>query len=175
MAAPMRLGVADHARLLPVLVREGLIGVLDALHRRHGPVVDFGYGSNRMVVVFGPEANEHILSTHADAFEWGEAMQALVAVDGPTALVVSDGDDHKRRSQHRPEKESANHCQQSPAWDSYGDTGEIHGDKSNSRDHAVFGNESDQGGAVRIQGLEVKVLSDAEHDRGADHGDQRDQ
>ena len=97
MAAPMRLGVADHARLLPVLVREGLIGVLDALHRRHGPVVDFGYGSNRMVVVFGPEANEHILSTHADAFEWGEAMQALVAVDGPTALVVSDGDDHKRR------------------------------------------------------------------------------
>ena len=38
-----------------------------------------------------------MLSTAAHTFEWGEAMQALVAVDGPTALVVSDGDDHRRR------------------------------------------------------------------------------
>ena len=59
--------------------------------------MDFGYGSNRMVLVFGAEANEHVISKAADCFEWGEAMQALVAVDGPTALVVSDGDDHRRR------------------------------------------------------------------------------
>src|SRR5688572_30052839 len=71
--------------------------MLQELHRRHGPVVDAGYGSSRMVLLFGAEANEHVLSTAADAFEWGEAMQALVAVDGPTALVVSDGDDHRRR------------------------------------------------------------------------------
>jgi cytochrome P450 len=71
--------------------------VLQEVHRRHGPVVDVGYGSGRMILVFGPEANEHVLAKAADAFEWGDAMQALVAVDGPTALVVSDGDDHRRR------------------------------------------------------------------------------
>jgi hypothetical protein len=70
---------------------------MQEIHRRHGPVVDFGYGSSRAILVSGAEANEHVLSTAAHTFEWGEAMQALVAVDGPTALVVSDGDDHRRR------------------------------------------------------------------------------
>ena len=97
MTPPVRLSIRDHVGLLPRLASGDLVGVLQELHRRHGPVVDFGYGSGRMVLVFGAEANEHVLSTAADAFEWGEAMQALVAVDGPTALVVSDGDDHRRR------------------------------------------------------------------------------
>src|SRR3546814_18161612 len=57
-----------------------------------------------MILLFGPEANEHVLSTAAHTFEWGEAMQALVAVDGPTALIVSDGDDHRRR---RPLEQTA--------------------------------------------------------------------
>ena len=93
----MRLSFPDHVRLLPRLASGDFVGVMQELHRRHGPVVDAGYGSSRMVLVFGAEANEHVLSKAADTFEWGEAMQALVAVDGPTALVVSDGDDHKRR------------------------------------------------------------------------------
>ena len=97
MAPPVRLSFRDHVGLLPRLASGDLVGVLQELHRRHGTVVDFGYGSGRMVLLFGAEANEHVLSTAADAFEWGEAMQALVAVDGPTALVVSDGDDHRRR------------------------------------------------------------------------------
>src|SRR3546814_3231571 len=70
---------------------------MQEVHPRHGPVVEAGYGSGRMIRLFGPEANEHVLSTAAHTFEWGEAMQALVAVDGPTALIVSDGDDHRRR------------------------------------------------------------------------------
>jgi cytochrome P450 len=89
--------MTDHLRLVPQLARGDLLGTMFTLRDRYGPVVDFGYGSNRAVLVTGVEANEHVLSTHADCFEWGEAMQALVAVDGPTALVVSDGDDHKRR------------------------------------------------------------------------------
>ena len=97
MAPPTRLSFADHLQLLPRLATGDFVGVLQELHRRWGPVVDFGYGSGRMVLLFGPEANEHVLSTAAHAFEWGEAMQALVAVDGPTALIVSDGDDHRRR------------------------------------------------------------------------------
>ncbi len=94
---PVRLSFRDHVRLLPRLAAGDLVGTLQELHRRHGPVVDAGFGTNRMVLVFGVEANEHVLSAAAHAFEWGEAMQALVAVDGPTALVVSDGDDHRRR------------------------------------------------------------------------------
>jgi cytochrome P450 len=97
VTSPVRLSFRDHLGLLPRLVSGDLVGVLEDLHRRHGPVVDFGYGSGRMVLVFGAEANEHVLSSAADAFEWGDAMQALVAVDGPTALVVSDGEDHRRR------------------------------------------------------------------------------
>jgi hypothetical protein len=97
MPPPVRLSVRDHLRLLPRLAVGDLVGTMQELYRRHGPVVDFGYGSARGVLVSGAEANEHILSTAAHAFEWGEAMQALVAVDGPTALVVSDGDDHRRR------------------------------------------------------------------------------
>jgi cytochrome P450 len=94
---PLRLSLRDHLRLVPFLGRGDFVGLMQAAHERHGPLVDLGFGASRMVLAFGPEANEHILSTHADAFEWGEAMQALVAVDGPTALVVSDGADHKRR------------------------------------------------------------------------------
>ena len=93
----MRLSIRDHVQLLPRLVRGDFVGVMQEVHERHGPVVDLGYGSSRMVLVFGAEANEHVISKAADCFEWGEAMQGLVAVDGPTALVVSDGDDHKRR------------------------------------------------------------------------------
>src|SRR3546814_18563522 len=70
---------------------------MQEVHPRHGPVVEAGYGSGRMILLFGPEANGHVLSTAAHTFEWGEAMQALVAGDGPTALIVSDGDDHRRR------------------------------------------------------------------------------
>ncbi len=97
MTPPVRLSFTDHLRLLPRLASGDFVGVMQELHARYGPVVDFGYRSNRMVLVFGAEANEHVISKAADCFEWGEAMQALVAVDGPTALVVSDGDDHKRR------------------------------------------------------------------------------
>ncbi|MGH9273996.1 MAG: cytochrome P450 [Acidimicrobiales bacterium] len=97
MAPPVRLSFRDHLALLPRLASGDLVGMMQEIHRRHGPVVDAGYGKNRMVLVFGAEANEHVISTAANTFEWGEAMQALVAVDGPTALVVSDGDDHRRR------------------------------------------------------------------------------
>lgn len=93
----MRLSVRDHLGLVPQLARGDLVGTLMTLRERFGPVVDFGYGANRAILVTGADANEHVLSTAAHTFEWGEAMQALVAVDGPTALVVSDGDDHRRR------------------------------------------------------------------------------
>jgi hypothetical protein len=78
------------------LVRD-LGGTLLALERRYGPVVDVGHGPARIVLAFGAEANEALLSDQAAHLAWGPAMWPLEVVDGPTALVLSDGDDHRRR------------------------------------------------------------------------------
>jgi cytochrome P450 len=71
---------------------------LDQLHRRYGPVVDFGFKIPlRAVCLFGPAANQHVLADNADNFLWAEAFRLLEVVDGPTALVMSDGQEHRRR------------------------------------------------------------------------------
>lgn len=67
-----------------------------ALHRRRGPMVDAGVGRHGFVYLFGAEANKFVFA-NSDAFNWWEAFQVLVPVDGPTALIVSDGADHRRR------------------------------------------------------------------------------
>ncbi len=67
------------------------------LYRRYGPAVRLGRGSTGIVMLLGPAANELILSERPDAFTWHDAMAILEPVDGPTALVLSDGDDHRRR------------------------------------------------------------------------------
>jgi cytochrome P450 len=66
------------------------------LHRRCGPVVNAGIAGMGYTYLLGPEANKFVFA-NADAFSWREAFQVLVPVDGPTALVVSDGADHRRR------------------------------------------------------------------------------
>ena len=71
-------------------------GLLD-LRRRFGPVVEWASGPFRFVYLFGLEANEHVLASNAANFEWAPAFRLLEVVDGPTALVLSDGADHKRR------------------------------------------------------------------------------
>ena len=67
------------------------------MRRRFGPVVEVGTGPFRFVYLFGLEANEHVLGSNAANFEWAPAFRLLEVVDGPTALVMSDGPDHKRR------------------------------------------------------------------------------
>jgi cytochrome P450 len=67
------------------------------LFRRHGPVVRLGRGATSVWMLFGPAANELILSERPDSFTWHEAMAILEPVDGPTALVLTDGEDHRRR------------------------------------------------------------------------------
>lgn len=78
----------------PVRYRPG--DALLALHRRRGPMVDAGIGRHGFVYLFGAEANKFVFA-NSDAFNWWEAFQVLVPVDGPTALIVSDGADHRRR------------------------------------------------------------------------------
>ncbi|WP_156688877.1 cytochrome P450 [Mycobacterium sp. Marseille-P9652] len=67
-----------------------------ALHRRRGPVIDSGLGRHGYTYLLGPEANKFVFA-NADAFSWRETFQNLAIADGPTALIVSDGDDHRRR------------------------------------------------------------------------------
>lgn len=74
-----------------------LHGNLSTLAAEYGPVAEIGWGPMRYVYVFGPEANEAVLSTHAASLTWHDALAPLIPVDGETALVVSDGDDHARR------------------------------------------------------------------------------
>ena len=67
------------------------------LHGRYGAVVAFGYRPFRYVALFGVDANRYLLADHPENFRWREALASLIAVDGDTALVVSDGAEHQRR------------------------------------------------------------------------------
>jgi cytochrome P450 len=67
-----------------------------ALYRWRGPVVNSGVGRRGYTYLLGPEANKFVFA-NADAFSWRETFGNLALVDGPTALIVSDGDDHRRR------------------------------------------------------------------------------
>ena len=83
-------------RLLGPMVRRPYT-VLPELHQRYGPVCQVGYGRQRFVFLFGPEANELILSGMPERFLWRDTLAVLIPIDGDTALVVSDGPDHQRR------------------------------------------------------------------------------
>lgn len=71
---------------------EGLL----AMYRLRGPVINSGVGRHGYTYLLGPEANKFVF-TNADAFSWAQTFESLAIVDGPTALIVSDGDDHRRR------------------------------------------------------------------------------
>ena len=91
-AAPERItGIIE----VPALARLGG-EVLLALYRRRGAVINSGIGRHGYTYLLGPEANKFVFAK-ADAFSWGETFESLALVDGPTALIVSDGDDHRRR------------------------------------------------------------------------------
>lgn len=68
-----------------------------SLQREYGDVVAFGYGPFRYVGLFGAEANRFVLADRPDCFRWHDAMEFLAVVVGDTALVVTDGDEHRRR------------------------------------------------------------------------------
>jgi cytochrome P450 len=66
------------------------------IYRRLGPICTLGVGPFRYVYLLGPEANRFVLA-NSQNFQWREAFDALVVIDGEHALIVSDGEDHQRR------------------------------------------------------------------------------
>jgi cytochrome P450 len=84
--------MVEPSRPVPYLPGE----VLLALYRRRGSVINQGIGGYGVVYLLGPEANKFVFA-NSDAFSWWDAFQTLVPVVGPTALIVTDGADHRRR------------------------------------------------------------------------------
>lgn len=64
--------------------------------KRSGRVLQRRLGGTTFVYLLGAEANAFI-AARDELFSVGKAMKALVPVDGPTSVVVSDGPDHTRR------------------------------------------------------------------------------
>lgn len=73
------------SRLGDLLARRGARGV---------PTLPLG--RRRLVYLLGPEANALVFG-HDDWFRFREAFASLEVVDGPTSVVLSDGEDHRRR------------------------------------------------------------------------------
>jgi cytochrome P450 len=93
---PPRPNLLAHLRLAAKV--NDLAWTLDHMYATYGPVADVGYRIPiRLVYLMGVEANRYILSEHPENFTWNEAFQLLEVVDGPTALVLSDGEAHRRR------------------------------------------------------------------------------
>lgn len=74
-----------------------LATLLPGLHERFGPVVKVGRGPLTYIYACGAEANRFVLADGAHHFSWKQGFGLLEVVDGPTALVVTDGDEHRRR------------------------------------------------------------------------------
>lgn len=72
-------------------------GTLIALHEEFGDVAALGRGRLGAVSLFSPEAALILFAQGADTVSWHDAMAPLIPVDGETAIIVSDGDDHERR------------------------------------------------------------------------------
>ncbi len=72
-------------------------GVLEELRDAHGPVVGLGAGPVRLAVIGDPDAIADLFATPTDAFRWNHKFNVLAFVVGKDSLIVSDGEDHRRR------------------------------------------------------------------------------
>lgn len=86
------ISVIEQHRTVPFPPGEALL----ELYQQRGPVTNVGFRGRKCVLLLGAEANEFVFA-NADAFSWRAAFEPLTLVDGPAALIVSDGTDHRRR------------------------------------------------------------------------------
>ncbi|MBB4855623.1 cytochrome P450 [Mycobacteroides chelonae] len=66
------------------------------MYRSLGPVINLGIGGTGCTLMLGPQANRFIFA-NSDAFSWAKTFTTLIPADGPNSLMVSDGEDHRRR------------------------------------------------------------------------------
>ncbi|CCF63358.1 cytochrome P450 [Nocardia cyriacigeorgica] len=68
---------------------------MDRLYRENGAISELGAGPMRCRVALGAEASAFILA-NSDLFSWEAAFTALAPLTGPSALLVTDGERHRR-------------------------------------------------------------------------------
>ncbi len=73
------------------------VPVLEELRATYGPVCRLGGGPARLAVVGDPALVHELLAMPNDRFRWGHKFNVLGFVVGDESLLVSDGDDHRRR------------------------------------------------------------------------------
>lgn len=83
-------------RLLRVIFKDPST-VLDELRAGYGPICSLGAGPVRMAVIGGPEAMRELYAIPTSAFRWNHKFNVLGFLVGEGSMIVSDGDDHKRR------------------------------------------------------------------------------
>ena len=89
-------GVSDTMRAMRGLMSDPC-PTLDALVADHGPTFVVRGGLMTMVIVGDPAHLAPLLATTTDAFRWGHRFNVLGFIVGPGSMIVSDGDDHRRR------------------------------------------------------------------------------
>jgi len=77
-------------------MRRDPLGELVKLHERYGPVIATGAGPLKYVWLIGPDAHRELF-VDIDRYSWREVTKPIMVVDGETAVVLSDGEDHERR------------------------------------------------------------------------------
>lgn len=70
---------------------------LDDAARRYGPTFSVGTGPLRVVIVGDPSHLTHLFATPNNAFRWGHWLNVLRFFVGDGSMIVSDGDEHRRR------------------------------------------------------------------------------
>jgi cytochrome P450 len=73
---------------------------LDRASARYGPTFAVRVGPMRMVVVGDPGQLGQLLTMPNDSFRWGHMLNTLGFFVGKGSMIVSDGDDHRRRRGH---------------------------------------------------------------------------
>ncbi len=63
----------------------------------YGPTFRLSIGPLRLVVVGDPEHLGDVFGQPSASYKWGYALNVLGFIVGPTSLLVSDGEDHRRR------------------------------------------------------------------------------
>ncbi|KRV50553.1 cytochrome [Wenjunlia vitaminophila] len=94
ISGPLRRS-SQYLRSIADLAQHPYTGA-ENLYRTYGPVWQLGTGRHSWVYLLGPEANRFVFA-NSHLFRWREAFEQLIPVDGETALIVSDGEDHRRR------------------------------------------------------------------------------
>lgn len=93
---PRPAGVTASVRAVRCLLTEPC-SALDGLVAAHGRTFELRAGPARLLVVGDADLVGDVLTGRQERFRWRTAFRNLTIVTGPTAMMVSDGADHRRR------------------------------------------------------------------------------